>query len=450
MGVAFGLVAAYGLFLHLCGDMTPDGNAAVVYETKFLGLFYPAPPPLWHPVAKIAATHYTWWPTVPMFGFMALMGAESTLALRAARRPRGRAARPLREGRPRRLRRRLSGRRRGIPRRPALRARGGGLKPSSACDSRLRLCGNREIIRPMETCRKSAFTLIELLVVIGIIGVLSAVMIGVLGGTSNAARATQCMNNLRSLSIAAITYATMTDSDRVFPRAGSYSYRAIGAAGYYWDSRKGWISWDDKGGGGKSAGGAPYISFSESNPETLRYAITNGCIWASGGKSERVYLCPVHDAACLKANGRHPGWSYVMNESFYWQGDGKKSWRGQKPGGMIDARQSSSITAGRPPEKVLLFAEIQGLDVNDGKITLTANVNGSGNQGDGVLQYASGQEVIGFNHELGGGKYFGHVAFADGHVEKVAYPQNHNVKDLTLWLCSGREITFDGSNYRGE
>lgn len=302
----------------------------------------------------------------------------------------------------------------------------------------------------METCRKSAFTLIELLVVIGIIGVLSAVMIGVLGGTSNAARATQCMNNLRSLSIAAITYATMTDSDRVFPRAGSYSYRAIGAAGYYWDSRKGWISWDDKGGGGKSAGGAPYISFSESNPETLRYAITNGCIWASGGKSERVYLCPVHDAACLKANGRHPGWSYVMNESFYWQGDGKKSWRGQKPGGMIDARQSSSITAGRPPEKVLLFAEIQGLDVNDGKITLTANVNGSGNQGDGVLQYVTGQEVIGFNHELGGGKYFGHVAFADGHVEKVAYPQNHNVKDLTLWLCSGREITFDGSNYRGE
>lgn len=135
MGVAFGLVAAYGLFLHLCGDMTPDGNAAVVYETKFLGLFYPAPPPLWHPVAKIAATHYTWWPTVPMFGFMALMGAESTLALRAARRPRGRAACPLREGRPRRLRRRLPGRRRGIPRRPALRARGGGLKPCSACDS---------------------------------------------------------------------------------------------------------------------------------------------------------------------------------------------------------------------------------------------------------------------------------------------------------------------------
>lgn len=38
----------------------------------------------------------------------------------------------------------------------------------------------------MKTGNKSAFTLIELLVVIGIIGILSAVMLGLLGGTSDA------------------------------------------------------------------------------------------------------------------------------------------------------------------------------------------------------------------------------------------------------------------------
>ena len=87
--VPFVLVFVYGLFLHLCGDMTPDGNAAVVYETKFLNLFYPADPfhpeggAACHAIAQIAEMHYTWWPTIPMFGFMALMGAESTIVLRS-------------------------------------------------------------------------------------------------------------------------------------------------------------------------------------------------------------------------------------------------------------------------------------------------------------------------------------------------------------------------------
>ena len=79
LAIPFLLAFGYTAFLHLCGDMTPTGNAAVVYEVKFLSLFYPDA--TWHPVKQIADWHYTWWTTIPMFGFMGLAGYHATKAL---------------------------------------------------------------------------------------------------------------------------------------------------------------------------------------------------------------------------------------------------------------------------------------------------------------------------------------------------------------------------------
>ena len=78
--VPFLLAAGYTAFLHLCGDMTATGNAAVVYETKFLRLFYSNES--WWAVRQIADMHYTWWATVPMFGVMGLAGYHATKILR--------------------------------------------------------------------------------------------------------------------------------------------------------------------------------------------------------------------------------------------------------------------------------------------------------------------------------------------------------------------------------
>ena len=79
IAVPFVLAAGYTAFLHLCGDFTQAGNAAVVYETKFLMLFYPHE--TWHPVKQIVELGYTWWPTVPMFGVMGLAGYFATQIL---------------------------------------------------------------------------------------------------------------------------------------------------------------------------------------------------------------------------------------------------------------------------------------------------------------------------------------------------------------------------------
>lgn len=75
--------------------------------------------------------------------------------------------------------------------------------------------------------RRSGFTLIELLVVIFIIGVLAALLMVAIQATREAARRTQCMNNLKQLGIALSSYASATG---VFPHGGNgrgYSHHAM-------------------------------------------------------------------------------------------------------------------------------------------------------------------------------------------------------------------------------
>lgn len=68
-------------------------------------------------------------------------------------------------------------------------------------------------IRP----QKAAFTLIELLVVIAIIGILIALLLPAVNAAREAARRTSCINNLKQLSLAVITYS---GAHKEFPSGG--------------------------------------------------------------------------------------------------------------------------------------------------------------------------------------------------------------------------------------
>ena len=294
---------------------------------------------------------------------------------------------------------------------------------------------------------KKAFSLVELLVVIGIIGVLAGVLLSTFGGGSESARSAQCMANMRNIAAACQTYGVKSDYHR-YPLAYPHEGKSVTIKSgrpereYYED--KGWISWNSQGnypkGRAKSSQSNPTIGFKTSDDKQSTYALTNSCIWELVSRNRSTFTCPAHVKACGKES---PTWSYLMNEKF-----------------------SSWIQFGRPIEfgsrkvgadRVLLLSEIPFKPWH----SWLPSGTGTGTDDDAVLQYPNGDsgksETLGANH-VNGRNLFAHVAFADGHTEKLHIPYTGSIKnpqvdesqlkELTEWLCTGTDVSFNGKSYQ--
>ena len=302
----------------------------------------------------------------------------------------------------------------------------------------------------MKTKNKSAFTLIEMIVVLAIIGTLLGIVISQFSGATESAKAAQCEANLKNLATALLSCAA-AQKDGFFPPAGSFWYREFshkGKGGVTYPRRVGWISGSE----GNEAGQRkfdPIPFYDNMNPNSKNgafYAVTNGArgeMWREV-KTQSSYMCPIHAAAAHKKNNCYPGWSYVLNREFGVQDDSGEHWWGQ----TLTSISLSSNGFRSDHSKVLMFAELQGIDINiAGYESVTANLHPSLEKADAILDYKN-NECMGFNHMVDKRKISGHVAFADGHVEKFNCPKSGSSLDrqaLTQALCRGHDISVNGN-----
>ena len=94
----------------------------------------------------------------------------------------------------------------------------------------------------------TAFTLIELLVVVAIIAVLAAILLPALQNAKETSRRAVCMNNLRQLGIAMISYASDNNSFLPTPDMPAHNHtnaKAVGRNTLFYDGSVRFVRPDD-------------------------------------------------------------------------------------------------------------------------------------------------------------------------------------------------------------
>ncbi len=272
---------------------------------------------------------------------------------------------------------------------------------------------------------RKAFTLVELLVVIVIIGVLASVVMSKYSQVRENGWSSQCKSHLRNLYQAVVNYSTDTKNpyayrngfagDWIYPRA-EQNYPANPNVS---TTNNAWVA---------TANGQWWGAPGQAN-------IMSGSLWNYTGQDINSYCCPKF-RYLAPAGHSDVVRSYVMNAFFGCQATNS--------GGVAGSTlQQNNIEASR----LLLFADMNPSQYygNNATYPICNSWAGGGNDDAKLLATSpvgtppvNTGESIGYIHAMSGG-YFGHVVFADGHVEAVGLVQSDgSLRNRTYDACNGQ------------
>jgi len=177
--------------------------------------------------------------------------------------------------------------------------------------------------------RRHAFTLVELLVVIAIIAVLIALLLPAVQSAREAARRSQCTNNLKQIGLALANYESATQA---YPQC--YAQNAVGFAyGYMSGQQSGW---------GAQSVQSLMLPYLEQTPvyNSVNWSITltdniDGGIQATAIATRiNAFLCPSSQLPIGAFGGNNPG-NFPGNN--YWGSVGPcvLPWSGANPPGIF-------------------------------------------------------------------------------------------------------------------
>lgn len=304
---------------------------------------------------------------------------------------------------------------------------------------------------------KKAFTLIEMLVVVGIIAVLASIVLVNIRGATEAANATKCISNMRSLCNA--MNAVGMDWG-LYPLAGPVTATTTGLGE---NTTEGWISRD------RSGNVVP--CYGTGNADDDIYALTNGCaggwqegkgdsngtFWQAVAQNASIFCCPTFAQDLLAKRKRKPVFSYALNAAIFKSDLEDQNYQSLSGPGMAHYNNKGDMTD--KGDKRVMFAELpisqscsyDPLSKPDTcnaalqiKMTFSGIVYGN-------PLWKGRSEAIGFVHLDKRKKYYGHVAFIDGHVEKFMQPPaSSSLKEdaLTARICIGDDVAYDEKGYR--
>ena len=214
--------------------------------------------------------------------------------------------------------------------------------------------------------QKYGFTLIELLVVIGIITLLVAILLPVLGRARESARRIQCLSNLRQMVIAANVY--VNDCQGFYPVAYWYKFDGTTSVSLAWDLTT------------VTAAGRPA-------------RVVPGLLWEGDG-TLRIQQCPSFEGAANWLADPYTGYNY--NTSYIGHGQ------------FETIPEPAKATSVRRTSKTAIFGDGQW-----GSGAGQIQSHPWPNPGDDAFagRWAGTQ---GFRHQG-----FTNVAFCDGHAESL-------------------------------